>query len=128
MSCSNLNVPYEEIENENIQSYEKIWALAAHIGTMFSFIPIANFLVPYIILRMQKDQSEFIETHAKESLNFQISILIYGIIAGFSMFFLIGFILVPMITIIAFVNIILATIESYKGNSFRYPFSIRFIK
>ncbi len=51
-------------------SDEKTLGLLAHILTF-----VAPFLAPLIIYLIKKDESSFVAWHAKESLNFQITIL-----------------------------------------------------
>src|SRR5438045_1785285 len=56
---------------------EKTMAILSHVLTF-----VAGFLAPLIIYLIKKDESAFISAHAKESLNFQItvSIVIFGLI------------------------------------------------
>jgi uncharacterized Tic20 family protein len=107
---------------------ERPWVLGSHIGTLLGYtIALGNFLVPLFIWLSKKDQSEVIAQHAKASLNFQISMAIYLIIAAVFAFLLIG---IPFLIVIPLVNlicVILATIEADKGNLYKYPFSITFI-
>jgi len=108
---------------------ERPWVLGSHIGTLLGYtIALGNFLVPLFIWLSKKDQSDIIVQHAKASLNFQISMAIYLIIAAIFAFLLIG---IPFLIVIPLVNlicVILATIEADKGNLYKYPFSITFVK
>ena len=110
-------------------SNERPWVLGAHIGTLLGYsVVFGSFLVPLFIWLTKKDESEVIAEHAKASLNFQISMTIYTIMAGFAIFLLIG---IPFLVIIPIVNLIcvvLATIEVGKGKLFNYPLSITFVK
>ena len=84
--------------------------------------------MPLFIWLSKKDESALIAEHAKASLNFQISMTLYTIIAGISIIFLIG---IPFLIIIPLVNlvcVILATVEADKGKLFNYPLSITFVK
>ncbi len=52
----------------------KNWALLAHLGTLLGFVvDFGNFIVPLVIWLSKKDENTFITEHAKESLNFQVS-------------------------------------------------------
>lgn len=99
---------------------EKTLALLAHILTI-----VAPILAPLIIYLLKKDESEFVPYHAKESLNFQISIAIYIALLFLS---IIGILLVWVVGIAAFVLVIVATIRASEGQLYKYPLCIRFIK
>ena len=101
-------------------SDEKTLALIAHIVTLAS-----NFIAPLVIYFIKKDESSFVAAHAKESLNFQLTILIIAIILIIT---IVGILLLWLVCIYAFVLVIIATIRASEGKLYRYPFSIRFIK
>ncbi len=101
-------------------SDEKTMAILSHILTF-----VAGFVAPLIIYLIKKDESAFIREHARESLNFQITIFII-IIALFIT--IIGILLVWLVGIAALVFVIMATIKASEGKLYRYPFSIRLIK
>lgn len=104
-------------------SDEKTMAILSHILTLVAWI-----IAPLVIYLVKKDESEFVREHAKESLNFQITLLILYIISFILMFILIGIILMIVIGIGALVLVIVATIKASEGKIYRYPFNIRFIK
>ncbi|HKJ33078.1 MAG TPA: DUF4870 domain-containing protein, partial [Balneolales bacterium] len=57
---------------------DRQWAMLCHLGTLTGFvIPFGNIIVPAVIWKMKKDVSPLIDEQGKESLNFQISLLIY---------------------------------------------------
>lgn len=69
---------------------ERKWAIACHLSSLIWIplsmvglaIPFTNLIAPAIIWFWKKDESELIDAHGKESLNFQISMTLYGIAAG----------------------------------------------
>ena len=101
-------------------SDEKTLALLSHVLTL-----AVGFLAPLIIYLIKKDQSSFVTYHAKESLNFQITIFII-IVALFIT--VIGILLVWVVGIIALVFVIMATLKASEGKLYKYPFSLRLIK
>lgn len=108
---------------------ERPWVLGSHIGTLLGYtIVLGSFLVPLFVWMSKKEESEVIAAHAKASLNFQISMAIYTIVAGLSIFILIGIPFLIIIPIVNLVCVILATIEADKGKLFNYPLSITFVK
>ena len=67
------------------------------------------------------------EYHARESLNFQFSLMIYMLVSFLAILILIGIVMVAVVGIFAFVVIIVAGVKAAGGEFYRYPLSIRFI-
>ncbi|WP_228852112.1 DUF4870 domain-containing protein [Aegicerativicinus sediminis] len=66
-----------------IDNHQKNIATFIHLSTFSRFfIPLGNFIGPLVLWIANKEKSEFIDTHGKQALNFQISILLYAIILG----------------------------------------------
>jgi uncharacterized protein len=106
-----------------ITSEDKNLALLSHLLCF-----IGGVFAPLIIWLIKKDQSPYVEDHAKESLNFQISIMIYSFVSAILCLILIGVVLLVVIGIAALVLIIIATIKASQGERYRYPLTIRLIK
>ena len=104
-------------------SHEKTMGLLSHVLTL-----VAGFIAPLVIYLVKKDESEYVRKHAVESLNFQISMTIYAIGASILMIVLIGFFLLPLIGVLAFILVIVATVKASEGKFYKYPFTIRLIK
>jgi uncharacterized Tic20 family protein len=101
-------------------SDEKTLAILSHALTIV--FPI---LAPLIIYLIKKDESAYIASHAKESLNFQITVMIAIIILFIT---IIGILLVWFVGIAALVLVIIASIRASEGKLYRYPFTLRLIK
>jgi uncharacterized Tic20 family protein len=107
---------------------ERQWAMFAHIGTFCSiFVPLGNFIAPIVIWQMKKHESEFVVDQAKESLNFQITIVIYALISFFLVFIFIGFFLIFALVIFSLITVIIAGVKANEGEYYRYPMCIRLI-
>jgi uncharacterized Tic20 family protein len=116
------------------QSEERNWALAAHIGCLLAAFVAMAFLAPLLVLLVQGDKSAFVRRHAVESLNFQISLLIY-LVAGFVLSLVtMGTALVVVVpigiavAIAALVFIIAATLAAARGDDYVYPLTIRLVQ
>ncbi|HEX5155390.1 MAG TPA: DUF4870 domain-containing protein [Parafilimonas sp.] len=101
-------------------SDEKTLALLAHVLTF-----VCPILAPLIIYLVKKDESSFVAYHAKESLNFQITLLIICFVLFIT---IIGILLLWLVGIAALVLVIVATIRAADGRLYRYPFTLRLIK
>jgi len=93
------------------------------------FVPWAcHILGPLIVGLAKRNDSPEIDQHGKESLNFQISMLIYNVIAGVLCLVLIGFAILGILHILNLVLVIIASIKASEGKFYRYPLAIRLIK
>ena len=98
---------------------------SALLGLFFHFL--GHILGPLIVWLVKRGDSPEIDAHGKESLNFQISMLIYDAIAGILCIILIGFPILIALWILNTVLVIIASINASEGNFYRYPFTIRMI-
>lgn len=84
--------------------------------------------IPCLIFFLVKADDAFIRSHAKEALNFCITMFIGYVIAGILTFVVIGALLFPILGIAWLVLLIIASIKASKGEEYRYPFTLRLIK
>lgn len=103
-------------------SDERLMAILSHI---LCLVFVVGLIAPLVIYLIKKDESKFVAAHAKESLNFQITVIIRGFILFIS---IIGIFLLWILGIISTILVIIATIKASENKLYRYPFNIRFIK
>jgi uncharacterized Tic20 family protein len=108
----------------------RTWNVLCHATALAGFlVPWAGHILgPLIVWLAKRSDSPEIDENGKESLNFQISMLIYNVIAGVLCLVLIGFILLAILHILNLVLVIIASIQTSEGKSYRYPMTIRLIK
>ena len=100
--------------------------LLAFAGLIFPFG--GNILGPLVLWLVKKDEYPgFFDANGKESVNFQISMTIYLLVAGLLLFAGIGFVLAPAIFLVDVVFVIIAAVKASQGEVYRYPLTIRFI-
>ena len=108
---------------------ERTFGMLSHLLALSGlFIPFGNIIGPLIIWLIKKDQYHFVNDQGKESLNFQISVLIYAIVSGILIFALVGLVLLAAVGIFALVMPIVASVRANEGVYYRYPLTIRLIK
>jgi uncharacterized Tic20 family protein len=105
------------------------WAMLCHIfGLGWCIIPgIGGVIGALIVWQIKKDMYPFVDQHGKEALNFQISMLIYGVISGLLCCLVCGAFLLPLVIIADIVFTIIAAIKAGQGELYRYPLTIRFV-
>jgi hypothetical protein len=111
-----------------ISDDDRMMAMLCHLLAIFT-----GFIGPLVLWLVKKDSSPFVAHHGKESLNFQITLLLVMTCLGAAtfilMFVLIGIVLVPvliLVPVLALVAEIIAAVAAQKGEWFRYPCCIRF--
>ena len=123
--------PEEKVILEEKENKKAItWATFCHVGalSMYLGIPFGHIIVPLVIWLIKKNEYPFVDEQGKESLNFQISMTIYSIVAGLLAFALIGFLIFPILIVVHVTFVIIAIVKTNKGENYRYPITIRIIK
>jgi hypothetical protein len=109
------------------------WAMVCHLAglswLLWWIMPLVGGVVGALIVwQIKKGADPFIDVHGKEALNFQISMLIYGLIAGLLLFACIGIVLLPAVMVADVVFSLVAAVKASKGQAYKYPMTIRFVK
>lgn len=116
---------------------ERNWAMAAHVGSFVAAYVALGLVAPLVVLLAKGSNSAYVRRHAVESLNFQISVLIYAAIGtalGFVLVFVtLGLALIVVLPLVlAFlvayvVVVVLATVKASHGADYRYPLTVRLV-
>jgi uncharacterized protein len=110
-------------------SQARTWDMLCHLSALAGYlIPFGNVIAPLIIWQIKRSEYPSVDVHGKEAVNFQISVLIYTFVSIFLTFVLIGIPLLVATVIGSLVCIVIASVKANKGETFRYPLTIRFIK
>ena len=75
-----------------------------------------------------KDKNQFVNSHGKAIVNFLISMFIYWFVASIFSIVFVGFLIMPILGIMGFVLPIIAALKANKGEMYKYPLTIQFIK
>lgn len=110
-------------------------AMICHIAALaqFALPTLGQIIGPLIAWLIQRNQHPFIDEQGKESLNFQISLTIYAIVGSLLLAATcVGAFLIPFYAIgtlvFGVVYCVIGGLAANKGEHFRYPLTIRFIK
>jgi uncharacterized protein len=109
---------------------EKLWGMLCHLSALVAYVgvPFGHIIGPLIVWLIKKDQLPLVDDQGKESLNFQISMTIYGAVSLVLALVVIGIFLLIALLIFDLVMIIVASIKANQGIAYRYPLTIRLIK
>lgn len=115
---------------------DRTWGGAAHWSALVAAFMALAFLGPLLVLLVRSD-SPWVRRQAVESLNFQLSMLIYGIVGGLLAVLVVLLTLgigilavVPLaLAAVAFwlVFTIIGAVRASNGEDYRYPLTIRMV-
>jgi uncharacterized Tic20 family protein len=107
----------------------RTWCVLCHasalLGVFFHFL--GHLLGPLIVWLAKRADSPEIDAHGKESLNFQLSMLIYDAVALVLCIVLIGIPILILLWLLNTIFVIIASIKASEGQLYRYPITIRFL-
>ena len=122
--------PPRPLTTPSVSSDTRTWCVLCHasalLGLFFHFL--GHLLGPLIVWLVKRGDSPEIDAHGKESLNFQLSMLIYDAIAVILCFVLIGIPILILLWVLNTILVIVASIQASDGKLYRYPLAIRLIK
>jgi uncharacterized Tic20 family protein len=106
-----------------LASSDKALVILCHVSSLIG-VPL---ILPFVVWLVKKSENDLVTAHAREALNFHLSLFLYTLCCVPLCLVWIGF---PLLVIIAISSVILAIVAAIKaadGSFYRYPLTIRFI-
>jgi len=109
---------------------ERTWGMLAHLSALAGVVvPMVGLVLgPLVVWLSRRDQSQFVAEHAREALNFNITVVLAAIVCTALMVVFVGFILGSALFIAWLVLTLIAAIRASEGELYRYPFSLRLVR
>jgi hypothetical protein len=107
---------------------ERLWAMLAHLLSFVAAYIALGFIAPLIVMLVFGPRSAYVRANAVESLNFNLSWLIYAIVGVITIPVGIGILILLALGIAYVVLVIIASVRANGGQFFRYPLTIRFVR
>jgi uncharacterized Tic20 family protein len=130
--------PYPQQRLPNGLTHDEVtWGGVAHWSALVAAFVAMAFLGPLIVFLIKGNDSAYVRAQSAESLNFQLSMLIYGVVGG-----IVGvlvsiltlglglFVFIPLILVFGvlwLVFTIIGSVKSVNGEMYRYPLTIRMV-
>ena len=123
-------MPEDSFTKNNEETQERIWGMLCHLTALLGLvgIPFGNIFGPLLVWLYKKKAYAMVDKQGRESLNFQLTMTILVLIAALLIYLKIGMMLIFVLASINVVLVLIASVQSYRGETFRYPFRIRFLK
>ncbi len=107
--------------SKEINKDARTWAMFCHLAGLAGIIVpvIGSIVAPLIIWQIKKEEHPFVDEQGKEAVNFQISMLLYGLAGAIACFITcIGAVLVPFVVgAVGIVDLIFLLIAAIKANN-----------
>lgn len=130
---------------------ERQWAALAHLSALVLalctswFAGIAGVLAAGLVFLLKREGSAFIAAHAREALNFNLSMFVYACVAGAIGIVLVGATVLTLglgavltlpaglllamaylaVFVLWLVCSVIATVRAWNGEDYRYPLTLR---
>ncbi|WP_308159273.1 DUF4870 domain-containing protein [Curtobacterium sp. ISL-83] len=102
---------------------QRLWATLTHIGGIFS-----NFVAPLVAYLVLRDRGAFVREHTRAALNFHLTMAIAYVAGTILSIVVIGLFIIWAAGIVSIVFGIIAAVAANRGQLYRYPLSIEFIR
>ena len=107
---------------------ERLWGMLAHLLSFVAAYLFLGFVAPLIIMLVFGPRSAFVRANAVESLNFNLTWLLYGIVGVILAFLLIGIPILIALGIAYLILVVIASVRANNGEVYHYPATIRFVR
>ena len=105
------------------------YLMLMHLSQFSGFIvPFAGLVMPLIMWLTNNEKFSEVDRHGKMIINWLISALIYGMIAGLFTLVFIGIPLLIVLGLLMMIFPIIGAIKAAKGELWPYPLTLSFIK
>ena len=102
---------------------DRALAVLCHV----SFFLGVGFILPLIVYLVKRTECSFTSTHAREVLNFHLSLIIYCLVTIPFVFLLIGIPVFIALGLMSVICAIIGAVRASEGGYYRYPLTIHFI-
>jgi uncharacterized Tic20 family protein len=108
----------------------RAYAVAAHLSALLSIVVAFTFTGPLLVYLAKKDDP-LVRRHAKEALNFNLSITLYACVMLLGGVVVSGWLVLALLVLLLIAWLVLVCVAAAKagrGAEYRYPLTIRFVR
>ena len=110
-----------------LSSSDRLWSVLCHLSYFFG-VALLSFLFHMTVYLVMRTDSPYVTHHAREALNFHLSLLVYFLCCVPLCFIVVGIPLLVAIAVTGIVCSIVAAVKASKGTYYRYPITIPFVR
>ncbi len=120
-------IPPADASPARPSAHDRLWSVLCHLSYFFG-IAVLSFVFPLVVYLVMRDDSPYVTYHAREALNFHLSLVLYAICCIPLCFILVGIPLLIALGVTGLVCAIVAAVKASDGIYYRYPITIRFVR
>lgn len=119
-------------------SHDRTWPVLAHLSQLCTFVGVPGLVGPLVVWLVRRTDDPEAAREAKEALNFQISLWLYGIglfllvgvglLDGSGSLLVAGAATLVLLALGSLVLPIVAAVQVSRGEPYRYPLIVRLVK
>ena len=105
------------------------WGMLCHLSALAGYVfPLGWLIGPLVVWLIKRDEYEFVDDQGKESLNFQLTMFLLGLLCIPLIFVGIGIVLLPLLALFELIFTIVGLGKASDGVWYRYPLNFRLIR
>jgi uncharacterized Tic20 family protein len=101
---------------------------ARNMAMLCHLLGLLGFLAPLVIWLSERDKHKFVDEHGREAMNYQVSLMIYVLIAVALCFVRVGLYILWGLIAVHILLVVIGTAKAAGGRSWRYPIAFRFLR
>ncbi len=114
-----------EYHDDNAPQSARTISAIAHLSSLVGF----GLIVPIVIYFIKRDESDFAAFHAKEAINFHITVIL-AVVVSIPLMIVFGLGLLTLVAtgIASVIYGVIAAVRALDGEWYEYPYTLRLIK
>lgn len=120
------------VDDTTVES-QRTYALFTHLAGLLSLFDLSfgGPIATLVLWRIKANESDFLDDHGRDAMNFQLSLLLYSVAAFPVGIITLGFgvpVVLFALWVLRLVGCIRGAMAASRGEYYRYPVCIRFIQ
>lgn len=113
----------------HLSDQDRSWGMLAHLSALAGIVfPVLGAILgPLIVWLLRREHSAFVDDQGREALNFNISVLLAGVVCALLTWVFIGFLLGFLLFVYWLVMTIVAGIKAGEGVTYRHAYTLRLV-
>ncbi len=104
-------------------------AMACHLAALIGYVlPFGNVIGPLVVWLLNRERHPYIDEQGREAVNFQLSMLVWYLLAFALVLALVGFFMLVGLVVFQLVMVVVAAVRANGGEAWRYPLTVRFLR
>lgn len=124
---SSPGAPHERAEQESGPAVETSRE-ARNMAMLCHIFGAVGFVGPLVIWLSEREKHRFVAQHGQAAINYQVSLMIYYAVGWLLCWVAIGIPLIWLLSVVHVVLIVMAALKASRGEPWRYPIAIDFLR